>query len=554
MFPKSSPPCAKSVTFERIKSKERRLKRENKIKRLVEKLSPFAFLLPTCFFMATQVVMPKLSPTMEEGQLSRWLKNEGERVSVGEPIAEVDTDKATMEAQALASGVLLKILKPAGSTVPLGDVIAIIGEPDEDISALVSQADSGNAAAQNKEQIEEKVDAGGYGAQQEVAQVVPEAPRTQATIAGKPLAGDMSGSAKNIETQNAQAAQASAPSSGAAKTETANQTQTSGQQGDNGQRANGRTLISPIAARMASEAGINLQTLTGTGPGGRIIKRDIEAAISQKQTAATAQATAVPTAFQRTETAPPPPVETREQPASSRVQPAIETGATPFRDEPLTEMRKVIARRLTSSIGPVPHFFLTTEIEMDRALELRKQLNEIEPNLKVSVNDIIIKVVANALMQHPYVNASFQERAIRFYERADIGVAVALEEGLITPVVRAANVKSIGEISREVRDMAERARARKLKPEEYTGATFSISNLGMLGIDEFTAVINPPEAAILAVGGATPKPVVRDGEITVRNMMRVTMSCDHRVIDGATGAKFLQTVKRTLENPLSMLL
>ncbi len=217
-------------------------------------------------------------------------------------------------------------------------------------------------------------------------------------------------------------------------------------------------------------------------------------------------------------------------------------------------MRATIARRLTSSIGPVPHFFLTTEIEMDKVADLRRQLNEIDKENKVSVNDIIIKVAAVALLQHPQVNASFQDKVIRYYEQADIGVAVAIDEGLITPVVRAADRKTIGQISREVRALAERARARKLQPDEYTGATFSISNLGMLGIDEFTAVINPPEAAILAVGAMQPKPVVRDGAIVVRQLMRVTMSCDHRVVDGATGARFLQTFKQILENPLLLML
>ena len=219
----------------------------------------------------------------------------------------------------------------------------------------------------------------------------------------------------------------------------------------------------------------------------------------------------------------------------------------------MSEMRRTIALRLTSSIGPVPHFFLTTEIEKDADVELRRSINELDPNLKVSINDLIIKVAATALVEHRQVNASFQDKAIRYYERADIGVAVAIEEGLITPVVRAADQKSIGQISREVRDMAERARARKLRPEEYTNATFSVSNLGMFGIDEFTAVINPPEAAILAVGAVQPKPVVRGTETVVRQMMRVTMSCDHRVIDGATGAKFLQTVKKILENPLYLM-
>ena len=216
-------------------------------------------------------------------------------------------------------------------------------------------------------------------------------------------------------------------------------------------------------------------------------------------------------------------------------------------------MRATIARRLVTSIGPVPHFFLTAEIEMDKAAELRRQLNELDPENKISVNDLVIKIAAVSLMQHPAVNASFHDKTIRYYGRADIGVAVAIEDGLITPVVRGADTKSVGQIAREVRELAERARSRKLKPEEYTGATFSVSNLGMFGIDEFTAVINPPEAAILAVGAMTPKPVVREGQVVVRQLMRVTMSCDHRVVDGATGAKFLQTFKKILENPLYLL-
>jgi pyruvate dehydrogenase E2 component (dihydrolipoamide acetyltransferase) len=246
-------------------------------------------------------------------------------------------------------------------------------------------------------------------------------------------------------------------------------------------------------------------------------------------------------------------VETSGQPQPvASPQPQL-TKASAFRDEPMTEMRRTIARRLVSSIGPVPHFFLTTEIEMDKVVEIRRKLNEINAELRLSINDFIIKVAANALIQHPQVNASFQEKAVRYYEQADIGVAVAIEDGLITPIIRAANHKSLGQIALEVRELAERARVRKLRPEEYTGASFSISNLGMFGIDEFTAVINPPEAAILAVGAVAAKPVAREGELVVRQMMRVTLSCDHRVIDGATGARFLQTLKNILENPLLLI-
>ena len=424
--------------------------------------------------MATQVIMPKLSPTMEEGQISRWLKKEGDKVSMGEPLAEIDTDKATMEMQALANGVLRKIIVGEGQAAPLGQLIAIIGEPNEDIASLISEAPAAAPAP----------------AKQEEKPAEQPAPRPQAKAAA------------------ASAAPALRPV-------------------DNGQPKtdSGRMIVSPLAARMAAEAGIDLRSLQGSGPGGRIIKRDIEAAISQP----------------KPEPGYPRPVGVGEIP---------QIGASAYRDEPATEIRKVIARRLVTSLGPVPHFFLTTEIEMDRAAEMRRGINALDPDLKISINDVIIKVAAAALVQHPQVNASFQEKFVRYYERADIGVAVAIEDGLITPVVRAADQKSLSQIAVEVRELAERARSRKLKPEEYTGATFSISNLGMFGIDEFTAVINPPEGGILAVGAMSPKPVVRDNEIVVRQMMRVTMSCDHRVIDGATGAKFLQTFKKILENPL----
>lgn len=466
--------------------------------------------------MATQVVMPKLSPTMEEGQLSRWLKKEGDSVSMGEPLAEIDTDKATMEAQALTNGVLRKILVKDGETVPLGAIIAIIGEADEDISSLVSEATSSPAQSESKQQVENDA-------------------------ADQTVKRDESASPENQQTETA-------PPD---KSDQAPQSQPIAESVGNGQReAGGRLIVSPIAARMAAESGINLTTLQGSGPGGRIIKKDIEAAISR-----TDQAPQQPTpqVASRTEVADQPAVQTaKAAPQSPAVAPSIE-GASPYREEAVTTMRATIARRLVTSIGPVPHFFLTTEIEMDKAAELRRQLNELDPENKVSINDLIIKVVAVALIQHPTVNASFQEKTIRYYERADIGVAVAVEDGLITPIVRGANAKSVGQISREVRELAERARNRKLKPEEYTGATFSISNLGMLGIDEFTAVINPPEAAILAVGAMTAKPVVREGQVVVRQIMRVTMSCDHRVIDGATGAKFLQTLKKILENPLYLL-
>ena len=432
--------------------------------------------------------MPKLSPTMEEGQISRWLKKEGDKVSMGEPLAEIDTDKATMEMQALANGVLRKIVINEGESAPLGQLIAIIGEPNEDIASLLSEAAAAPAPAKKEAEPPPPPPAAAPAAQ-EPPPPPPQQPQAAAAAAA--------GSAGNGRQAGA------APA--------------------------GRMIVSPLAARMAAESGLDLRSIQGSGPGGRIIKKDIEAALSQPKPAP------APQKYPR-------PVEPG--------QPLAVAGPSAYRDEAASQIRQTIAKRLVTSIGPVPHFFLTTEIEMDRAAEMRKGINALDPDLKISVNDIIIKVTAAALMQHPEVNASFQGHFIRYYEHADIGVAVAIEDGLITPVVRAADQKSLSQVATEVRELAERARAKKLKPEEYTGATFSISNLGMFGIDEFTAVINPPEGAILAIGAMTAKPVVRDNEIVVRQMMRVTMSCDHRVIDGATGAKFLQTFKKILENPL----
>src|ERR1051325_2901286 len=316
--------------------------------------------------MATKVIMPKLSPTMEEGQISRWLKKEGDKVSMGEPLAEIDTDKATMEMQALANGVLRKIIVGEGQAAPLEQLIAIIGEPNEDIASLVSEAPAAVPAKQEQPPKQEEKPA------------EQPAPRPQAKAAA------------------ASAASASRPV-------------------DNGQPKtdSGRMIVSPLAARMAAEAGIDLRSLQGSGPGGRIIKRDLEAALSQP----------------KPEPSYPRPVGVGEIP---------QIGASAYRDEPATEIRKVIARRLVTSLGPVPHFFLTTEIEMDRAAEMRRGINALDPDLKISINDVIIKVAAAALVQHPQVNASFQDKFIRYYEHIDIGVAVAIEDGLITPVVRSA--------------------------------------------------------------------------------------------------------------------
>jgi pyruvate dehydrogenase E2 component (dihydrolipoamide acetyltransferase) len=451
--------------------------------------------------MANKIIMPKLSPTMEEGQISRWLKAEGDEIEANETIAEVDTDKATMEMTSLEPGTLLKIIVPAGENAKLGQTIGILGKAGEDFAALLDEAGSTNGAASKAE--EEKGKKG-----EEETNPEPKA-ETPNETAGRSYDEQRPAAKEDAKDQ---------------KPKTENQP------------TNGRLIVSPIAARMAGENGIDLTKVTGSGPQGRIIKRDIEAAMSDST-----QHSAV---------------STRETAQAAPTFAAAEAqGASAFREENTSKMRQIIASRLAESIGPIPTFYLTVEIEMDKALEFRKSINAaLKEEEKVSVNDVIVKTAAMASLKHPFVNSSYRSDKIRFYEDADVGVAVAIDEGLITPVVRGANKKGIAQIAKEVKELAGRAREKKLAPEEYTGATFSISNLGMFGIKEFTAIINPPEAAILAIGGATPTAVVRNGEIVVRQIMHVTMSCDHRVIDGATGAKFLQTFKQMLENPILMLM
>jgi pyruvate dehydrogenase E2 component (dihydrolipoamide acetyltransferase) len=453
--------------------------------------------------MAEKFLMPKLSPTMEEGQISRWVKNEGDTFEANETLAEVDTDKATMEMTALSGGTLLKILKGAGETAALGEAIAITGKSGEDISALLSEV-SGNGGAKGE----------------------PAKPEAQSAVTGEKLAQPAPNDTEPLQPKTVPAP---ASNGGGAQTQPAAKTESAP---PNPQSNGGRMIVSPIAARMAADNGLDLRSILGSGPNGRIIKRDIEEALAGggRKTADAAQ-------------------------PAKQFTPSTIVGASPFRDENTSKMRNIIASRLAESIGPIPTFYLTVEIEMDNALATRKQINAtLDEDAKISVNDIIVKAAAMSLIRHPWVNASYQDKHVRFYEQADIGVAVAIDEGLITPVVRGANLKGLAEISAEIKDLAGKAKDKKLQPEQYTGATFSISNLGMMGIKEFTAIINPPEAAIIAVGGANLTPVVRDGQVTVRSIMNVTMSCDHRVVDGATGAKFLQTFKQMLESPAMMLL
>ena len=460
--------------------------------------------------MANKILMPKLSPTMEEGQISSWVKEEGDQIEANETIAEVDTDKATMEMTSLEAGTLLKILVPAGENAKLGQSIGIIGEEGEDFSALLKEIEgesssNGASAKEGDAETRRREDTEKEGSKAEL--------KEKSATSAEATDNEIEGRSYDYQSPAQKESKVQSPESKV-------------------QNANGRLFVTPIAARMASENGLDLRSIEGSGPNGRIIKRDVEAALEAKD--------------QRSKT--------EDQKSISYGQTAEIASASRFREENTSPMRRTIANRLASSIGPIPTFYLTIEIEMDETLALRKQINEkIAPD-KISVNDIIVKVAAMASIKHPFVNSSYRDDKIRFYEDADVGVAVAIDEGLITPVIRAANRKGFVEISKEVRELAEKARDKKLQPEEYTGATFSISNLGMFGIKEFTAIINPPEAAIFAIGAAQPTAVVKNGEIVVRNIMNVTMSCDHRVIDGATGAKFLQTFKQMLENPVMMLM
>jgi len=442
--------------------------------------------------MATKVMMEALSPTMEEGRLTKWLKAEGDTVVSGDVLAEVETDKAIMELVARGDGVLRKRLIGDDSTAPVAQLIGIIAGADEDISALLSSAAGDQPAAPAAE--------------------------TPAAV-----------------TAASKAAPAAAPTAPSENTVDG-----------------ARIKASPLARRIASEQGVSLSNVHGTGPSGRVIRRDIEAAAAAGTRAPLARDT--PTSAPTTSAA----NATTAAPRAAAKPPAIPLTPTmhidgDVRDVTLTQMRKTIARRLGESIGPIPTFYLTVEIDMTSVGELRSQMASAGDAFKVSVNDIVMKAVAVALSKHPECNAHWLGDTIRYHARVHLGMAVATDDGLIVPVIRDADRKGLGDIGREARELAGRARERKLKPEEYTGSTFSVSNLGMFGIDQFTAIINPPEAGILAVGSSDTKPVWMDGAFVPRQRMRVTMSCDHRVIDGAVGARFLQTVRHLLENPFLML-
>jgi pyruvate dehydrogenase E2 component (dihydrolipoamide acetyltransferase) len=416
--------------------------------------------------MAEIVRMPKLSDTMTEGTVAAWNKKVGDKVKSGEVLAEIETDKATMEFESFQDGVLLYIGVEKGHTAKVDSILAILGKEGEDVAALIA-SDAAPAAE---------------------AAPAPVAAAAPAAVAA-PVAAPVVAAAHAV----------SAPSAN-----------------------NGRVKASPLAKKIAEEMGINIGNVAGSGDGGRIVRRDVE-----NFTPAAQASTAHVPAF-------------------------IPAGTERYTEENVSQMRKTIARRLAESKFTAPHFYLTMEIDMDNAMTARKAIND-SGTAKISFNDMVVKACAMALRQHPKVNSSWRGETIRYNEHVHIGVAVAVDEGLLVPVVRFANEKGLSQIGAEVKSFAEKAKSKKLQPSDWEGNTFTISNLGMFGIEEFTAIINPPDACILAVGGIKSVPVVKNGAVVPGNVMKVTLSCDHRVVDGASGAAFLQSLKAYLENPVMML-
>ena len=420
------------------------------------------------------VLMPRLSDTMTEGVIAGWQKQVGDTVKKGEVLADIETDKATMELESYKDGVLLYQGAKAGEKILVNDLLCIIGKEGMDIASIVAAAKAGGSA--------------------------PAAAAPAATpAAAAPVA-----------------APAASPAPVAAAPAVVNE---------------GRIFASPLAKKIASEKGIDLKYVKGTGDNGRITKSDIDA-----YTPAAAPAVSAPAASA----------------SAAPVAASAIAGVVSFEDVPVSQMRKVIARRLGESLFTAPHFYLTMTIDMDAAVAARTKINEVAKT-KISFNDMVLKATALSLKQHPKVNSSWLGDSIRYNHHVNIGVAVAVEEGLLVPVVRFADGKSLSQIGAEVKDFAQKAKDKKLQPADWEGSTFTISNLGMFGIDQFTAIINPPDSCILAVGGISQVPVVKNGQVVPGNVMKVTLSCDHRVVDGATGAAFLQTLKSLLEEPLRML-
>ncbi len=421
---------------------------------------------------ATLITMPKMSDTMQEGTIASWLKKEGDEVKSGDILAEVETDKATMELESYEDGVLLHIGIPEGDSVPIDGVIAVIGEKGADFQKLLDAHGQKSSGGQEKSAAKEEKK---------------EEPKAESKPADKPK-----------ETK--------APASSSSE--------------------NGRVKASPLAKKLAEDKGVDIAQVKGSGEGGRIIKRDVET-------------------FD--------PASAKPAAAESQAAPAASVGQESYTEEKVSQMRKTIAKRLAESKFTAPHFYLTMEINMDKAIEARKSMNEVAP-VKISFNDMVIKGVAASLRQHPKVNSSWLGDKIRYNDHIHVGMAVAVEEGLLVPVIRFADSKSLSQISQEAKSLGGKAKSKELQPKDWEGNTFTISNLGMFGIEEFTAIVNPPDACILAVGGIKETAIVKDGQLQVGNVMKVTLSCDHRVVDGAVGSAFLKTLKGLLEDPVRLLI
>jgi pyruvate dehydrogenase E2 component (dihydrolipoamide acetyltransferase) len=453
--------------------------------------------------MPINILMPALSPTMEKGNLAKWLKKEGDKVKSGDVIAEIETDKATMEVEAVDEGTLAKIVVPEGTQdVPVNELIAVLAGDGEDVKAAGASAGSAKPAPAKAEAPRE------------------EAPKQEA---------------KKEEAPQAKPAEAPKPAAAPAP-QAAPASQTNG---------HGRIFSSPLARRLAKEAGIELGRITGSGPHGRVIARDVAEAKSGKGLKAPAAAPSGAPAI-------------APSMSDKQILALFEPGS--YEIVPHDGMRRTIAQRLTASIQNVPHFYLTIDCDIGRLLDAREQINaaapkdkEKKPLYKISVNDFVIKAMAVALQKIPNCNVSWSEGGMIKHKHSDVGVAVAMPGGLITPIIRKAETKTLSTISNEMKDFAARARARKLKPEEYQGGTTAVSNLGMFGIKDFTAVINPPHATILAVGTSEERPVVRSGKIEIAQIMSVTLSCDHRAIDGALGAELIGAFRQLIENPVMMM-
>ena len=460
--------------------------------------------------MPIEVLMPALSPTMTEGNLAKWHKKEGDAVKAGDILAEIETDKATMEFEAVDEGTLGRILVAEGTqAVKVNQPIAVILGEGEDAAALdkakSAPAKSAVAAAPAPQKAEpQKAEAAAAANKPAPAPVAPKTAPPPVRAAAPPPAA--------------------APRS-------------------NGHADGERVFASPLAKRMAEQAGIDLSRLTGSGPHGRIVKHDIETALARGPGALKAPAARAPAA----------PGAPLSLPSYGKDQVIALAGNPPYEELPLTAMRRVVAKRMQEAKATIPHFYLTVDCEIDSLLRMRKEIND-NADVKVSVNDFVIKAVALTLMKVPAANASFSEDAILRWKTADIAVAVALDDGLITPIIKHAEQKGVGTIAAEMKDLAARARAGKLKLTEFQGGTFSISNLGMYGIKDFAAVINPPQGGILAVGAGEQRPVVKNGEVTIATVMSCTIACDHRAVDGAVGAQWLQAFKKIIEAPAMLAL